>query len=536
MHLNISANSVNFATIITSMPTKEDLKTLVDSAFNFTGDSIVLGTAKLGEEILENTLVKIPLKTFNRHGLIAGATGTGKTKTLQNIAEKLSSHGVPTLLMDIKGDLSGISQAGSSNPKIEERHAKIGLPWQAKGFPTELLSISGEKGVRLRATISEFGPVLLSKILEINDTQSGVLSLIFKYCDDNKLPLLDIKDLRKICQYIQTDKGKDEVEKNYGLVSSASVGAILRNLLEIEQQGADVFFGERSFDVNDLLRRDSNGNGYCNILRLADLQSKPKLFSTFMLCLLAEIYATFPERGDMDKPQLCIFIDEAHLIFNEASKALLDQITTIVKLIRSKGIGLFFITQDPTDVPEDVLGQLGMKMQHALRAFTEKDRKAIKTVAENFPPSDFYKTSDLLTALGIGEALVTVLNEKGIPTPLVHTYLTAPQSRMDIISPAEMDALVSQSQLVRIYNEEMDRESAFEILTKKLEAHEQAAKEEAEAKAEAKEEKIASNEPSTVEKVLNNSVTKIVIREVARGLLGVLGIKSGTRKKSNGWF
>ncbi len=249
------------------MPTKEDLKTLVDSAFNFTGDSIVLGTAKLGEEILENTLVRIPLKTFNRHGLIAGATGTGKTKTLQNIAEKLSSHGVPTLLMDIKGDLSGISQAGSSNPKIEERHAKIGLPWQAKGFPTELLSISGEKGVRLRATISEFGPVLLSKILEINDTQSGVLSLIFKYCDDNKLPLLDIKDLRKICQYIQTDKGKDEVEKNYGLVSSASVGAILRNLLEIEQQGADVFFGERSFDVNDLLRRDSNGNGYCNILR-----------------------------------------------------------------------------------------------------------------------------------------------------------------------------------------------------------------------------------------------------------------------------
>lgn len=518
------------------MPTKDDLKTLVDASFNFTGDSIVLGTAKLGDEILENTLVKIPLKTFNRHGLIAGATGTGKTKTLQNIAEKLSSNGVPTLLMDIKGDLSGISQPGTSNPKIEERHSKIGMPWQAKGFPTELLSISGEKGVRLRATISEFGPVLLSKILEINDTQSGVLSLIFKYCDDNKLPLLDIKDLRKICQYIQTDEGKAEVEKNYGLVSPASVGAILRNLLEIEQQGADVFFGERSFDVNDLLRRDSNGNGYCNILRLADLQSKPKLFSTFMLCLLAEIYATFPERGDMDKPQLCIFIDEAHLIFNEASKALLDQITTIVKLIRSKGVGLYFITQDPTDVPDAVLGQLGMKMQHALRAFTEKDRKAIKTVAENFPPSDFYKTADLLTALGIGEALVTVLNEKGIPTPLVHTYLTAPQSRMDVISDTEMDAIISQSQLVRIYNEVIDRESAFEILTKKLEAHEQAAKEEAETKAEEKEEKKASNEPSTVEKVLNNSVAKIVIREVTRGLLGVLGIKSSTRKKSNSWF
>ncbi len=518
------------------MPTKEDLKTLVDTSFNFAGGSIVLGTARLGEDILENTLVKVPLKTFNRHGLIAGATGTGKTKTLQNIAEKLSENGVPTLLMDIKGDLSGITQPGVSNPKIEERHAKIGMPWTPKGFPAELLSISGEKGVRLRATISEFGPVLLSKILELNDTQGGVLNLIFKYCDDNKLPLLDIADLRKVCQFIQTDEGKDLVEKNYGLVSSASVGAILRSLLEIDQQGANVFFGERSFDVNDLLRKDSNGYGYCNILRLSDLQSKPKLFSTFMLCLLAEIYSTFPERGDMDKPQLCIFIDEAHLIFNEASKALLDQITTIVKLIRSKGVGIFFITQDPTDVPDEVLGQLGMKMQHALRAFTEKDRKAIKTIAENFPPSDFYKTSDLLTALGIGEALVTVLNEKGIPTPLVHTYLTAPQSRMDVISAAESDALVSNSQLARIYNETIDRESAFEILTKKLEAHEQEEQEAKAEKEEAKTEKKAKEEPSMIENVLNSSTTKIVLREVTRGLLGVLGIKSGTRKKSNSWF
>jgi uncharacterized protein len=518
------------------MADAQALKDLVSNSFNFTGTSIVLGSAKLGEEILADSLVKIPLKTFNRHGLIAGATGTGKTKTLQNIAEKLSANGVPTLLMDIKGDLSGISQAGTPNPKIEERHQKIGIEWKAQGFPTELLSISGEKGVRLRATVSEFGPVLLTKILELNDTQGGVLSIIFKYCDDNKLALLDIKDLQKVCQYIQTEEGKNEIEKNYGLVSPASVGAILRSLLEIEQQGADKFFGERSFDVNDLLRRDSNGNGYCNILRLADLQSKPKLFSTFMLCLLAEIYATFPERGDMDKPQLCIFIDEAHLIFNEASKALLDQITTIVKLIRSKGVGLFFITQDPTDVPEDVLGQLGMKMQHALRAFTEKDRKAIKMVAENFPPSDFYKTSDLLTALGIGEALVTVLNEKGVPTPLVHTYLTAPQSRMDVISETEMDSLVSNSALARVYNEELDRESAFELLSKKIEAHEQAQAEEEAAKKEAKEEKVASKEKSVVEKVVDSSVGKIILREVTRGLLGVLGIKSSSRSKKSSWF
>lgn len=518
------------------MPTKEDLKQLTDTAFAFKGNSIVLGAARYGDDILSNALVKIPLRTFNRHGLIAGATGTGKTKTLQNIAEKLSTNGVPTLLMDIKGDLSGITQPGTANPKIEERHTKIGIEWKPKGCPAELLSISGEKGVKLRATISEFGPVLLSKILELNDTQAGVLSLIFKYCDDRRLALLDIKDLRKVCQYIQTDEGKKEISSEYGLVSSASIGAILRNLLTIEEQGADVFFGERSFDVNDLLRLDENGYGYCNILRLTDLQSKPKLFSTFMLCLLAEIYATFPEKGDVEQPELCIFIDEAHLIFNEASDALLEQITTIVKLIRSKGVGLFFITQDPTDVPDSVLGQLGMKMQHALRAFTEKDRKSIKKVAENFPPSDFYKTADLLTALGIGEALVTVLDEKGIPTPLIHTYLTAPQSRMDIITADEADTIINRSELVKRYNETIDRESAFEILNRKLEEHAKAEEEIKTVKETEKTEKKAANEKSVIEKVANSGVGKVIIREVTRGLLGVLGIKSTTRRKSSGWF
>lgn len=514
------------------MSTTEQLKQMVDASFSFQGSSIVLGTAKLNDEILNNTLVKVPLKTFNRHGLIAGATGTGKTKTLQNIAEKLSQNGVPTLLMDIKGDLSGISQAGTINDKILDRHQKIGTEWIAKGFPTELLSISGEKGVKMRATISEFGPVLLSKVLELNDTQSGVLSLIFKYCDDKGLPLLDIKDFRKVCQHIQTGEGKKEIEAEYGLVSSASLGTILRNVLEIEQQGADQFFGERSFDVQDLLRTDKNGFGYCSVLRLTDLQSKPRLFSTFMLCLLAEIYESFPERGDMDKPQLCIFIDEAHLIFKEASKTLLAQIETIVKLIRSKGVGLFFITQDPTDVPDAVLGQLGMKMQHALRAFTEKDRKAIKTIAENFPPSDFYKTSDLLTALGIGEALVTVLNEKGIPTPLVHTYLTAPQSRMDVISETEIDAIVSNSDLVKIYNEVIDRESAFEILTGKI-AAKQAPPQEVETEKPSK----TSTEKTTLDKMLNNPTARVVIREVTRGLLGILGLTGSTRKKKTGsWF
>lgn len=518
------------------MSKKEELISMLDTAYKMSGTSIVLGAPKFEDEVLSGTILRAPLKTFNRHGLIAGATGTGKTKTLQNLAEQLSLNGVPTLLMDIKGDLSGISQAGTPNPKLDDRHAKIGVPWEAIGFPTEFLSISNEKGVKMRATISEFGPVLLSKILELNDTQSGVVSMIFKYCDDRQLPLLDIKDFRKVCQHLQTDKGKAEIENDYGLASSASIGAIMRNILEIEQQGADVFFGEPSFEVEDLLRTDSRGYGYCNILRLSDLQSKPGLFSTFMLCLLAEIYEKFPEQGDQDKPKLCIFIDEAHLIFKEASKSLLNQIDTIVKLIRSKGVGLFFITQDPTDVPEDVLGQLGMKIQHALRAFTEKDRKAIKTIAENFPLSDYYKTSDLLTALGIGEALVTVLNEKGIPTPLVHAYLTAPKSRMDVITQTELDAIVSSSNLAKKYNIELDRQSAFEILSGKLESHN---KPENEPEEEQEEKNVPKTrkEKSTIEEVMNSSVTRTIVREVTRGLLGVLGIKSSTtRRKKSSWF
>lgn len=520
------------------MSKQEELISMVQSSFEMKGTSIVLGATKYEEAVLPQAIVKAPLKTFNRHGLIAGATGTGKTKTLQKLAEQLSLNGVPSLVMDIKGDLSGISQAGTSHPKIEERHQLIGMPWEGVAMPVEFLSISDEKGVKMRATISEFGPVLLSKILELNDTQSGVVSMIFKYCDDRQLPLLDIKDFRKVCQHLQTDKGKEEIERDYGLATSASIGAIMRNILEVEQQGADKFFGEPSFEVEDLLRTDSRGYGYCNVLRLSDLQAKPALFSAFMLCLLAEIYEKFPEQGDQDKPKLCIFIDEAHLIFDEASKSLLNQITTIVKLIRSKGVGLFFITQDPTDVPEEVLGQLGMKIQHALRAFTEKDRKAIKTIAENFPLSDFYKTSDLLTSLGIGEALVTVLNEKGIPTPLVQVYMTAPQSRMDVISAEELGNIVDESKLAKKYNKDIDRESAFEILSGKLaqkvapEQEEQ--EEEVEQEVEAPKEKKGK---STLEEVMNSSVTRTIVREVTRGLLGVLGLKSsGTRRRKSSWF
>jgi DNA helicase HerA-like ATPase len=443
------------------------------------GDFITLGAAMLDGETMSNTFVNVPLKTMNRHGLIAGATGTGKTKTLQVLAENLSEKGIPVLLMDIKGDLSGLAKPSPGHPKIDERHEKIGLPFEPKAFPVEILTISEQDGVRLRATISEFGPVLISRILGVTETQAGIISVIFKYCDDHKLPLLDLKDFKKILQYA-TGKGKTEFQEAYGRISTASTGAILRKLIELEQQGADLFFGEISFDTQDLLRIDENGRGYINIIRLTDIQDRPKLFSTFMLSLLAEIYSTFPEQGDSGRPELVLFIDEAHLIFNEASDALLNQIESIVKLIRSKGVGLYFVTQNPTDVPEEVLGQLGLKVQHALRAFTAKDRKAIKLTAENYPDSDFYDTADQLTSLGIGEALVSALNEKGKPTPLAATMMRAPMSRMDVLTESELNNLLVQSSLAKKYNSEVDRESAYELLHKKIE---QAEAEEAKQKA-----------------------------------------------------
>lgn len=446
----------------------ENFKQTITDGYTFKTDFITLGGAMANNQAIANLFINIPLKTLNRHGLIAGATGTGKTKTIQVLSEQLSNNGIPVLMMDIKGDFSGIAATGEKTAFIEERHAKMNLPFNPTAFPVELLTISQQNGVRLRATISEFGPVLLSRILDLNDTQGGVMSLIFKYCDDHQLPLLDLKDLKKVIQFI-TNEGKEDIEKEYGRVSTASTGAILRKLIELEQQDADLFFGETSFDIKDLMRIDENGKGYVNILRLNDIQDKPKLFSTFMLCLLAEVYNTMPEQGDSGRPELIIFIDEAHLIFNEASKALLDQIETIVKLIRSKGIGLYFITQNPTDVPDGVLAQLGLKIQHALRAFTDKDRKAIKLASENFPSTPYYKTNEIITQLGTGEALVTVLNEKGIPTPLAVCMMQAPMSRMDVLQPNEIEGLIEKSTLTKKYNQVVDRESAYELLNKKIE-------------------------------------------------------------------
>ena len=474
--------------------TDDFIKSITDGN-TFKGDSITLGSAILDGQTITNTFVKISLKTMNRHGLIAGATGTGKTKTLQVLAENLSEKGIPVLLMDIKGDLSGLAQPSPGHPKIDERHEKIGLPFDPKSFPVEIMSLSEEDGIRLRATVSEFGPVLLSRILDLSEAQSGVVAVIFKYCDDNKLPLLDLKDFKKVLQYA-TEEGKKEFQDEYGRISTASTGAILRKVVELEQQGAELFFGEKSFEVEDLTRIDENGRGYINIIRLTDIQDRPKLFSTFMLSLLAEIYETFPEQGDSDRPELIMFIDEAHLIFNEASKALLNQIESIVKLIRSKGIGLYFVTQNPTDVPEAVLSQLGLKVQHALRAFTAKDRKAIKLTAQNYPDTDYYDTAEVLTSLGIGEALVSALDEKGRPTPLAATMMRAPMSRMDVLTPSELSTLYADSKLVKKYNDEVDRESAYEMLNAKIEKAE-ALKAKEESRLEKEKEKTSSRRKSS---------------------------------------
>lgn len=507
----------------------------IKAGYTFKGEAAKIGVGMLDGVPVPEASILLPLKTMNRHGLIAGATGTGKTKTLQILAEVLSDNSVPVMLMDIKGDLSGIAAPGASNDKIADRYQHLQMKYEPAAYPVELLSLSGEPGVRLRATVSEFGPVLLSKILGLNDTQAGFVAMIFKWCDDSKLPLLDLKDFTKVLQYI-SNEGKAELEKEYGKISTTSTGTILRKVVELQQQGASQFFGEKSFEVNDLMRVSDDGRGVVSVLRVTDLQDRPKLFSTFMLQLLAELYGSCPEEGDMDKPKLVIFIDEAHLIFQEASSALLEQIETIVKLIRSKGIGIFFCTQNPMDVPKNVLAQLGLKIQHALRAFTAADRKVIKQTAENYPETKFYKTEDLITQLGIGEALVTMLNEKGIPTPLAHVLMISPRSRMDILNSAEINTLVSNSKLVKKYNEEIDSESAYELLTAKLEA---AAGDEAAAKEAAKPAAKGKEEKSVLEKMLDSSAgrqaTRTITSTITRTLLGALGLGGSSRKKKSLW-
>ena len=469
-------------------------------------------------------LVGIPLGMLNRHGLIAGATGTGKTKTLQVMAEQLSAAGVPVFLADVKGDVSGIAAPGESNSRIDQRANDIGFDWVASGFPVEFLSLTGRLGAQLRATVSSFGPLLLAKVLGLNDTQTSVLTLVFKYCDDKGLPLLDFADLRTVLQYL-SDAGSDEL-KDYGGMSKQTVGVLLREMVSLEQLGASEFFGEPEFDLDDLLRTTPDGKGVISALELSDVQDRPEAFSTFMMWMLARLYATLPEAGDLDKPRLVFFFDEAHLLFKDSSKEFRAQVEQVVRLIRSKGVGIFFVTQSPRDVPADILGQLGNRVQHALRAFTPDDEKALRSAARTFPKTNFYDVQATLTTLGTGEALVTVLRANGTPTPPFATRILPPASRMGPLTEQEMMARLGASEQVREYAKAVDRESAHERLTARMEA----AREEAEAAAKADTDAPSSRRrsssrkepPSTFDKILKSPVARTVAGVVTRGLMGAL--------------
>ena len=447
----------------------------ISAGYGFNEPTLIIGSAMLGDELFNDVRVAVPMSTLNRHGLVAGATGTGKTKTLQLLAGQLSKAGVPVFVADIKGDLTGLAAAGDgTNPKVQERVASLGWTFQAAGHPVEFLSLTGKLGAQVRATVHSFGPLLLGKVLDLNETQTSILALVFKYCDDNDLPLLDLKDLAATLKYLSSDEGKP-ILADYGGMSPASVGVLLRSIVVLEQEGADIFFGEPEFDVHDLLRTDASGQGILSVLELSDVMDQPRLFSTFMLWMLAQLYEGLPEVGDLPKPKLCFFFDEAHLLFHDASDALMEQIERTARLIRSKGVGVYFVTQVPGDVPSSVLAQLGNRIQHALRAFTPEDADALRKAARTFPTTTFYDVEKTLTSLGTGEALVTVLSPRGIPTPLAATRLLPPDSLMAPIDPTTFQGMVAASLLNTKYGTTIDRDSAYERITARLTAARQAA-------------------------------------------------------------
>jgi DNA helicase HerA-like ATPase len=497
----------------------------IKASYKPTGSYIYLGAGILDGDVLAEAEVNLPLHMMNRHGLVAGATGTGKTRTLQLLAEQLSDAGVPVFMLDVKGDLSGLSQPGAINPKIEERATQLNKAFSPAGFPLELYSLSGKLGAQMRATVLEFGPTLLAKILDLNDTQTGVLAVIFKYADDHKMPIIDLNDLKKLVAYLSDEEGAEEIKSTYGKISPATSGTILRKIVAIEQQGLTGMFGERSFDIEDLFGR-VDGKGTISLLNISDVQNQPVLYSTFLLSLLAEIFYNMPEAGDLDKPKLVFFFDEAHLLFKNSSKAFLEQIETIIRLIRSKGIGVFFCTQSPSDVPESVLSQLGNRIQHALRVFTPNDADALKKTVNTYPRSDFYKIDQILTALGTGQALITVLNEKGIPTEVAATMLTPPRSIMGPLTTAEYIALTQSSAMTKKYEETIDPESAYDILTKRIndkQADQQSEDQSAEPP--------AKGEKSIIEQVMGATITRQIGKEIVRGLFGML---TGKKTRSNG--
>ena len=439
----------------------------IREAYTFEGESLELGKGVLEGAVDQQTVVRLPLATSNRHGLIAGATGTGKTRTLQLIAEQLSAAGVPVVAADMKGDLSGISEPGESGGPAEKRAGELEQSFTPTGFPTEYLSIGGiGPGIPVGATVSDFGPLLLAKVLEANETQGQSLALVFRYGDEKGLPILDLADLRALLTFFDTKEGKAEL-KGIGGVSSATIGVLLRSLVQLEDAGGTEFFGEPQLEIADLLRTAPDGRGIISCLELPAVEDKPKLFSTVLMWLLAELFEQLPEVGDVPKPKLVFFFDEAHLLFDGATDAFLDSVVQTVRLIRSKGVGVFFITQTPKDIPADVLAQLGNRVQHALRAFTPQDAKALKATVSTFPTSDLYDLEELLTQLGTGEAAVTILSESGVPTPVVHTKLRAPLASMK--PAADVDGAAKASPLYAKYGTKVDRDSARERLAARIE-------------------------------------------------------------------
>jgi DNA helicase HerA-like ATPase len=493
----------------------------ISAGYATEGKAVELGTVVVDGEVDATAHVRIPLAMVNRHGLVAGATGTGKTKTLQLIAEQLSLAGVPAVLADMKGDLSGLSQAGQANDKITQRTKDTGDDWQATGFPVQFLSLgTSGNAVPVRATISGFGPILLSKVMGLNDTQESTLGLIFHWADSKGLPLLDTKDLRAVITHLTSDTGKADLQ-GIGGVSAQTAGVILRELSNLDAQGGDEFFGEPELDVQDLIRQ-VDGKGVLTLVELNNLAAKPALFSTFLMWLLAELFEELPEEGDLDQPKLVFFFDEAHLLFHDASKAFLDRIEQTVKLVRSKGVGVFFCTQLPTDVPSAVLSQLGARVQHALRAFTPEDQQALAKTVKTYPTTPHYELDKALTSLGIGEAIVTVLSEKGAPTPVAWTRLRAPRSLMDTIGDEAIKQAAASSELHGKYAQTVDRESAYELMASK------AAPAEQQAEPRQQQEEQHKEEPGFLEKVLGNPAVKSFMRsaasalgrEVTRGMFG----------------
>jgi DNA helicase HerA-like ATPase len=502
---------------------------MLKAGYGFTDPAVTFGAALEGGTVHQEPKVRIPLATLSRHGLIAGATGTGKTKTLQLLTEQLSAQGIPVFAADVKGDLSGLALPGTSDDRINSRASDVGWSWKPAGAPVEFVSLTGALGVQLRATVSSFGPLLLGKVLSLNDTQVSVLTMVFKYADDQQLPLLDLADLRAVLQWLSSDEGKPDLAQ-YGGMSSATVGVLLRKMIELESQGAEKFFGEPEFDVRDMLQTTSDGRGVVTSLELADVQDKPMLWSTFMIWLLAELYQNLPEAGDLPKPKLVFFLDEAHLLFDEAPKAFRDQIEQVIRLIRSKGVGVYMVTQTPKDVPPDVLAQLGNRVQHALRAHTPDDDKALKATVRTFPKTPFYDLEETLTSLGIGEAVVTVLNTRGQPTPVVATRLIPPSSRMGPLTPEELQADIRQSPLLAEYGQAVDRNSAREMLASRMARTEAPV---APAPAEPPPERPRKSVAATVAKVagasvvgaLSTTIGRTIGREVVRGIFGLLGAK-----------